>query len=100
MPSTQFFCCLRTSNTQNRKYEAYRESLSILEEYGYSFSYRTLRAIDWASSSESPQICCKMDWFQFIYRLLEAYFACYKAIPTYFICLGVCGFLRLLCSIN
>ena len=34
--------------------------------------------------------CCKMDWFRLIFRLLEAYFACYKAIATYFICLAVC----------
>ncbi len=33
---------------------------------------------------------CKMDWFQLIFRLLEAYFACYKAIATYCICLAVC----------
>ncbi len=24
------------------------------------------------------ETCCKMDWFRFIFRLLEAYFACYK----------------------
>ena len=33
-PSAQMVCCLWNLNTQNRKYEAYRESLSILEEYG------------------------------------------------------------------
>ncbi len=27
--------------------------------------------------------CCKIDCFRFIFRLLEAYFACYKAIATY-----------------
>ena len=36
------------------------------------------------------EICCKMDWFQLIFRILEAYFACYKAIATYFIYLTVC----------
>ena len=43
--------------------------------------------------------CCKMDWFQLIFRLLEAYFACYKAIATYkaklptlYAWLFVCGF--------
>ncbi len=36
------------------------------------------------------EICCKMDWFRLIFRLLETYFACYKAIATYFICLAVC----------
>ncbi len=35
------------------------------------------------------ETCCKMDLFQFVFRLLEAYFACYKAIATYFICLAV-----------
>ncbi len=34
--------------------------------------------------------CCKMDWFWLIFRLLEAYFVCYKAIATYSICLAVC----------
>ncbi len=34
--------------------------------------------------------CCKMDWFRLIFRLLDAYFACYKDIATYFICLAVC----------
>ncbi len=33
---------------------------------------------------------CKIDRFRLIFRLLEAYFACYKAIATYFICLAVC----------
>ncbi len=41
-----------------------------------------------------------MNWFQLIFRLFEAYFACYKAIATYFICLDVCGILRLLFSKN
>ena len=35
------------------------------------------------------ETCCKMDWFWLIFRLLEVYFACYKAIATYFICLAV-----------
>ncbi len=43
---------------------------------------------------------CKMDLFRFIFRLLEVYFACYKAIATYFICLVVCELLRLLCGRN
>ncbi len=34
--------------------------------------------------------CCKMEWFWFIFRLLEAYFARYKVIATYFIRLAVC----------
>ncbi len=47
------------------------------------------------------ETCCKMDWFQLIFSLLEAYFACYKAIATYFICLAVClWILRLLCGCN
>ncbi len=33
---------------------------------------------------------CKMDRFRLIFRLLEAYFSCYKALATYFICLAVC----------
>ncbi len=36
------------------------------------------------------ETCCKMDWFRFIFRLLEVYFASYKAIATYFISLVVC----------
>ncbi len=36
------------------------------------------------------ETCCKMDWFRFTFRLLEAYFARYKAIATYFIFLAVC----------
>ncbi len=65
---------LPTSTTQNRKYEVYREPHSISEEYGLSFSYRTLRAIDWPSSLK-PAVKYA-DWFFF--RLLEALLACYK----------------------
>ncbi len=36
------------------------------------------------------ETCCKMDWFQLYFRILGVYFACYKAIATYFICLAVC----------
>ncbi len=43
------------------------------------------------------ETCCKMDWFQLIFRLLEAYFASYKAIATYFICLAVCLWIFAVC---
>ncbi len=43
------------------------------------------------------EICCKMDWFRLIFRLIEAYFACYKAIATYFICLAVCSWISCGC---
>ncbi len=36
------------------------------------------------------ETCCKMDWFRFNFRFLEACFACYKAIATYCMCLAVC----------
>ncbi len=35
------------------------------------------------------EACCTLDWLRLIFRLLEAYFACYKAIATYFIFLAV-----------
>ncbi len=35
------------------------------------------------------ETCHKMDLFRLFFWLLEAYFACYKAIATYFIRLAV-----------
>ncbi len=37
------------------------------------------------------EACCKMDWFRFIFRLIEAYFACYKAIAIYWLFVDFCG---------
>ncbi len=44
------------------------------------------------------ETCRKMDWFWLIIRLLEAYFACYKAINSYLLympgrlCVDCCRF--------
>ena len=89
-PSAQIFCCLQTSNTQNRKYGAYRESLSILEEFGYSFSYWTLRASIGLVLGVSSKPPVRWTGSSSFLSFLEAYFACCEAITTYFICLSVC----------
>ncbi len=73
MPSAQIFCCLRTLNTQNRKYEAYGESLSILEEYELSFPTGHRKQSIELVPRGLHETCCKMDWFRFIFRPLEAY---------------------------
>ena len=93
--STTVFCWLQTSNPQNRNYEVYRVPQHFRRIW--MFSSLTLRVIDNLGHQSLLETYCKMDWFLFFFRLLEAFFPpCYKAIATYSKCLV--GLFMVACS--